>query len=675
MADPSLGEVVVTASRIKKPELAPTKPNPLSKFSSVTYSAALYMLTPEAFNTYAETGSMSELKGHGNGVYIIAQSGGINNEIEDRLLTLDGTLGAGKEGYDYYIDNIVISSVLPGGENIASIGTNVKFKIIETQGFSFLTDMIKASRELNAESEILKDQPADYEANGFNQHFVLGIKFYGYDVNGKMVTSGSPEVQGYDNGGGDGDENAVIQRYFQLKIANMKFKLDGKMVVYNVEAVIVGEQVAFGNMQGEIKETMTIRGRTVGDILSGTNDKSSKSLAEQITEAVGRSIERQQNDVEYKVSFEFLDENNKETKTGIPAARLINDATFNSKIATGSQEKSATQVNIADSYSSTSFDTQKQAIVIKGGSKISAVIDSIITKSEFVTEALNTVKTQDAEAKNVSKTATKPLQWYSVNPVVQAKGINKNKTWIYDIKFQIKPYNVFFVRSNYVGKNCVYTGPYKRYNYLFTGENTEILSYTQEYNQLYYVTSSMSTNADEAPNKTGSVPVVPKSTEKTDDIGAGLYQGAAINNSVKATLYSPGDQSMAKIKIMGDPDYLMTVTGISMAAGVNKLTGNDGSINPLSGQVLIEINFKMAIDYAEDGLMDITDKLQFYRTSKPRDAGIDGMVYRVIKVESTFSKGSFIQVLECIIVDESLLFTDGYDPSSEETDEDTDGRQ
>jgi hypothetical protein len=534
--------------------------------------------------------------------------------------------------------------------------------------------MIKASRELNAESEILKDQPDDYEANGFNQHFVLGIKFYGYDINGNIVTSGSPEVQGYDNGGGDGDENAVIQRYFQLKIANMKFKLDGKMVVYNVEAVIVGEQVAFGNMQGEIKETMTIRGKTVGDILSGTADKSSKSLSEQINDAVNRSIERNQNDVEYKVSFQFLDENNKETTTGIPAARLVNDATFSSKTATGSQEKSATQVNIADSYSSTSFDTQKQAIVIKGGSKISAVIDAIITKSEFVTEALNTLKTQDAEAKNISKTPIKPLQWYSVNPVVQAKGINKNKTWIYDVKFQIKPYDVFFVRSNYVGKNCIYKGPYKRYNYLFTGENTEILSYTQEYNQLYYVTASMSTNKDEAPNKTGSVPVVPKSTEKTDDIGAGLYQSAAINNSVKATLYSPGDQSMAKIKIMGDPDYLMTVTGISMAAGVQKLSSNDGSINPLSGQVLIEINFKMAIDYKDNGLMDITDKLQFYRTSKPKDAGIDGMVYRVIKVESTFSKGSFIQVLDCIIVDETLLFTDGYDPSSETTDEDTGGR-
>ncbi len=671
MAEP-VQEVVVTAKRI--PKAPPVKPNPLSKFSSVTHNASLYMLTPEAFNVFAETGSMSSIKGQGNGVYIVAQSGGINNQMEDRLLTLDGTLGAGKEGYDYYIDNIVISSVLPGGENSASIGTNVKFKIIETQGFSFLTDMIKASRELNATSPIMKNQPEDYEANGFNQHFVLGIKFYGYDINGSIVTSSSPEVAGYDNGGGDGDENAVIQRYFQLKIANMKFKLDGKMVVYNVEAVIIGEQVAYGNMQGEIKETITIRGRTVGEILSGGNDKGSRGLAKQINDAVARSVERKQNNIEYKVSFEFLDENNKPTTKGIPAAKLVNDATFINKAASGSQAKSAKQVTIADSYKSTSFDKSAQAVTIKGGSKISAVIDSIITKSEFITDALNTLRTQDAEAKDIKKTPTKPLQWYSVNPVATVKGIDKNKTWIYDMKFQIKPYDIQFIRSNYVGKNCVYNGPYKRYNYLFTGENTEVLSYTQEYNQLYYVTAAVSTNTDETPNKTGSVPVNKKNAVKSDDIGAGLIKGSEINDSVKATLYSPGDQSMAKIKIMGDPDYLMTTTGVSMAAGASKLSGGDGSINPLSGQVLIEINFKMPTDYnSGTGLLDITDKLQFYRTSKPKNAGIDGMVYRVTKVESTLSKGSFTQVLECIIVDESLLFTDGYE--QDDNGKDPNGRQ
>lgn len=660
-----LPAVVITAKRNKKDGPNPGKPNPLSKFSSWAYSVALYMVTPEAFNTFTETGEMSQLKGSGKGVYVIAQSGGINNKMEDRLITLDGTLGPGKEGLDYFIDDVTIKSILPGGKNQASLLTEVSFKIHEPMGFTFLRDVSRASRELNKTSPIMQSQPPDFEANGFTQHYIMGIKFYGYDINGKIITSGSPEVQGYENGGGDGDENAVLQRYFPLQISEMKFKLDGKMVTYDCAATIVGEKVAYGNMNGTITQNFTISGSTVEEILVGGSSRSSKGLAQVINNSIEDKADKKLTDLTYEIDFEFLDKNGKpDANSAIAKARLVDDTTFSNVTVAPDQSKSSDQVDISDSFGATSFDTTKSAVSVKSGQKITSVIDSIITKSKFITDALNTVKTQDIEAESISRTALKALEWYSVNPVVTAKGINKNKAWTYDIKFQIRPYDVYYIRTNYIDNTRIWPGPFKEYNYWFTGKNTEVISYVQEYNSLYYVTAAISTNAEDLPNRTGSAPVAHENTVAGDKGGPGLNKGAEINESVRGQLYSPSDQGIAKIKIMGDPDFLVTSSGVSQSTSVDKFQSIDGSINPFGGQVTIQMIFNMATDYSmkdgspfNNGLLDVTDRLQFYQTTKARDAGIKGMVFAVQQVESTLSKGVFHQTLECIIVDEELLVT------------------
>jgi hypothetical protein len=107
----------------------------------------------------------------------------------------------------------------------------------------------------------------------------------------------------------------------------------------------------------------------------------------------------------------------------------------------------------------------------------------------------------------------------------------------------------------------------------------------------------------------------------------------------------------------------MTSFGVK-STSASKFYGKDSSINPSGGQVFIQIVFNMATDYGSDGLLDITDQLQFYKTDKVKKAGIDGIVYMVVKVESTFSKGTFTQVLECLLVDEAHLVTENSKSNS-----------
>jgi hypothetical protein len=88
------------------------------------------------------------------------------------------------------------------------------------------------------------------------------------------------------------------------------------------------------------------------------------------------------------------------------------------------------------------------------------------------------------------------------------------------------------------------------------------------------------------------------------------------------------------------------------------LYGPDFSINPTSGQTFIQIVFNVASDYDENGLMDVSDKIQFYENNDVERAGIKGIVYEVRQVQSSFSRGGFTQLLDCIVVPASLLVTE-----------------
>ena len=664
------GTVTVTKQNSSEGEDSTTairspKPNPLSSFSSYTYALTLYMVTPEAYNAFIRAGgSLTELKGkEDNGIYIVAQSGGINNEYERRLLTTSGKLGLGEPGYDYFIDDLTINTLLPGGSQRATVATEIKFKIIEPQSYNFLTDIARASSRLNETSKILKDSIKNgVEPNGFNQHYILGIKFYGYDINGKPVTGESPEVAGYNNQTGNFDKNAVINRYFAIKFTNVKFRLDGRAVNYNCETLVVGEQESYSQINATIKNTFTVSGGTVGDVLNSdiTGTKGAKGLVQVVNEIIDQNKDRNLISIANKIKIEFLDENNKvTTDSPIAKSKLIDDETFTSVTAPMSPASTTKKVTIADTYKAVSIEKNKKDIPVTAGQNILHVIDNIIVKSAYITDSLKQTTTQDVEAESKDKPGISNLAWYTVNPL--ATVLSRDQTtnnWVYDITYQIKPYDIPYIRSNLPVSKSKFPGEHKLYEYLLTGKNTEIISYEQQYDNLYYMVASMTTNPDKSTqgNK-GSVPIAVQAAPQNSDPTTGDQNlGSRLPDDIRAQLYSPGDQSQAKIKILGDPDYIMTTTGV-VTSYAKKFYGKDSSINPQAGQVFIRVVFNTASDYGDNGLLDVSDKLQFYRTDRVAKAGIKGIIFMVVQVDSSFSRGVFTQTLDCLLVDESQLVT------------------
>ena len=79
--------------------------NPLGYFTSYNYQLSLYMITPDAYDAFVQSGRkdinvLNNVAGNQTaGALLIAQSGGINNTQENRAPGFN---------FDYYIDNLKI---------------------------------------------------------------------------------------------------------------------------------------------------------------------------------------------------------------------------------------------------------------------------------------------------------------------------------------------------------------------------------------------------------------------------------------------------------------------------------------------------------------------------------------------------------------------------------------
>jgi hypothetical protein len=638
------------ASTPQSPRQQLARKNPLSEFSSYTYNVSLYMVTPEAYNEYMASNEMPE-----KGAYIIAQSGGMNNQSEERGLTDDGIPGPGKQGLDYFIDDLKFVGVFPAmnGQNTATTQTECTFKIFEPMGFSFLPRLANLASFVSKESPKIQ---ATSQSGPLHMQmcYIMRVSFYGYDENGAIKKSGSS-----DSGDAFGSFGSY-ERYFPLVISNVKTNLEGKITVYEFKTTVLNERIAFGNMYGKVLSKTFIEAATVSEAIGSYDVKNKRTLIG------GLNFEQEelysQKKIEYpnKYRVEF------EKDSAIKDARLIDDAEFSKETAAMSGATRVEEVTPKLALKANSIDTNKKKLEVPQNMSVVNIMDQIITKSTYITRGLNKVNNQRIGTINKENPSIE-LEWFAIHPKVKIeKWDTKKNNWSYDITFQIKSYKVPFVRSQYVDQRTKYYGPVKKYEYWYTGKNTEVLSYTQSFNNLYYIVQPTSVNNDETSETTKTrVPIIPNADTGGNDTTGKLNGGSKINEQVRQSVYSITDQSRANIKIMGDPDFLTEQVGgsiefnrISSSNIFTQFYARRGSISPYGGQIFIEIIFKTSDDYDKNGsgLQVINDQISFYGSSEQQKIlQNEGVIYRVMKVESTLRRGQFHQTLDCIIVPPSDL--------------------
>jgi hypothetical protein len=250
--------------------------NVLDGYASYTYNIGWYLLTPPQMTVVSTNGQIDISKWS-----LLVQSGGASNQVQtasqigsaktspDPALkfttssaqTKNGTVSGEKPGrnkyftFDYYLDDLEITSQVAGEK--PGTNTEMTFKVTEPNGITLLPNLNNAVRELGA---FLNDSPAQ-------AHYCLVIKFYGWDINGNLVTvpgqtSGTPGLT-------PNNKNSIITKYYPFIIKNLNFKISNKMVEYDIICGPVSFEYASSTGFGSVPYNIEITGETVGQVLSG----------------------------------------------------------------------------------------------------------------------------------------------------------------------------------------------------------------------------------------------------------------------------------------------------------------------------------------------------------------------------------------------------------------------
>lgn len=612
--------------------------NSLSKFSSYTYKLSMYALTADNVNDFSRTGKWDTSK-----LELMIQSGGMNTSLDAPRSKWFN--------YDFGIDNVEIVSIISSKvTGAATHSYDFKFQVFEPYAMTLPSRLVYLHRDLRRRSSIVKDIDQDIDA--VNMPFLLVIRFFGYDANGELMdASDSVSLSPYT----ETNDRGAFERAFPLLITKLSFRLDNKVTVYDIQARLINE-VFYGTKRGIVDAPITISADTVAAAIGGSPG-TSNGLLDQINKHL-KSLTGTNNEDkrigladEYRIVFK---------DASIANASMVDKNNWTKETTPLASVNNTSQVNAKKSVETTTASRSKRTFEVAPGTPILTAIDQIITQSTYVSDALksNTIESPPplaGERGVVNNPNPKKMFWYNITPSVEIIGQDPiRKDFAYRVTYYVNKYAVPFVKSMYIDGYSPYPGPKKIYNYYYSGQNTEILSYEQQYNLLYFTTIASVTDAGIEFNSTGA-PAQPKPTTGADATGkkASKFELA---NTLKTYLYSPGDQLQARIRILGDPDFLLTSSDLL----ATRYFAPEGSrtITPDLEPVFIEIGFKQVEDYGvsgaypakfnNDGLLSPNNNIVFWDYPPEIAKQCEGrMIYHLYRITSRFNDGKFTQELTC----------------------------
>lgn len=674
--------------------------NLLNNFASYTYSISIYIMSKEDLRRLVTTKRkfipsyqlLMQSAGAPVGAGASApNSDAGNNEMESQ----NEIFIQGRNQFfplDYYIDDVRLTSLINGrGTRSAHNVFEMKFKITEPNGLTFFDNLVAATKKFAG---------AGANQNYAAQNFLMVIRFYGYDINGKLV-AGSSVLQ---DSSGVSDRDAIVEKFIPFQFTNIKFKLDNNLVTYDCEAVCPQNLIASGSQRGVIPNSIELTGTTVKDILLGNqtaatntqsgnvnnrqeidpadlgalNEATSSAQTNTTTTVVGGSgptqnqapatanaapaptfanglvdfLNRQAQEQKTKGIFEQADEYDIvivdqaiQSATVVPPGQLDKTDTPLLNPQTAGQGLNGARQNM--------LPTARSVRAIAGRSIIS-FIDQLVRNSSYIYNQQTKIIEIDQNGKEVDIANGTPAQstaWYRIGLQAEPKEYDyKRNDYAYKITYQINMYKVNDLKSDYFPQSR-YQGVHKQYKYWFTGENTDVLDYEQDYNYLYYIVVN---SRQPAPNRTSNWRDYQKRAFQTRSDQSDQGAKRKINEpsaSAASYLYSPSDTATARLKILGDPAWIQQGELWSGVQGSRFLYGAflpDGTINYESQEVLFEVVFNTPVDYnLTTGLMD-PGQNNYGANRNQGEAGQASQtyVYRAIQCVSTFSGGSFTQDIE-----------------------------
>lgn len=227
--------------------------NLLDNYASYTYNIGWYLLTP-AQAAIVYTNSKLDISQWS----LLVQSGGASQEKSDSSQGTSTIPTPNRNNYfnlDYYLDDLEIETQLAG--KAPGTNTSITFKVFEPNGLTLLPNLNNAVRTFYQ----------DTDAAPNSAHYCLVIKFYGWDINGNLITD--PAKNNGTPGAAPNNTNSIITRYYPFVMTFFHYKLSNKLVEYEITGTPAPFQYATSTATGSLPYNIEISGQTVKQILSG----------------------------------------------------------------------------------------------------------------------------------------------------------------------------------------------------------------------------------------------------------------------------------------------------------------------------------------------------------------------------------------------------------------------
>ena len=664
-----LPTITVSATRISSilvPKPGPPIPNPMHKFASWTYSVSLWWLGLEDYARLMAQedvdGAMAFAPTKGNS-FVLAEDGGIypNQRVPNTL------------GVNYNIQSVSFTTTIaPGRQNRSTNMIEGKITIVEPYGVTFIDSLVLASFD------------GTRHRNYTQQPLMLQIDFKGYDDDGKPVPA---------------DQLALYRKRFPIRILTCKLDVSSGGSQYDISFTATGAVAHMPEMATTPKD-FNITAGTVREFFDQLGDQITQFNVDYILKGKAAFADGLKFDYDDKIGdSKIVDELNVKFTEGNPSSKKID---FKKKRFSIPAKTSMIDI-VTKVLSQSNYFIVDQKLGRSG---------AINTASTNLTTIFNYFK-MTSEVKYIGVSADRTAHENVFDPV--------RNTLPQQVTLKIRQYPTWSGKHPLQNNQLADPRPYsiKKYNYLFTGKNTDVVDFKLEFNSTYYTAMLAYTSAVPATNiskstkdeneleslgNAGYVPIVtpvvlgnfipgmlttpnptpnrivPQANDASLSAGL-LNQSDAVKVAdVTRSIYSglTGDMVAVTLTIVGDPtlikqDDWLYIPSPSRAALYNDIDGtnqadfatNYGHVRTDTGELIVDIVINSPIDIDIDVPGEFGNKGLAFPNPNSYQSLFSGQ-YKIILIENIFSAGKFEQKIELVrYLNSSLIssFPQGEDAS------------
>ena len=652
-------KILELSGNAKRPFL---RPNVLHKFASYNTIFTLSgitekeiqnqsFLTNSPHDIIARTGGISDPKlTTGNLAKKTGDKDALDRLVQDRynkfVEDYKDSISILERAHDIFFENVnMLSTVGPNAERNLANFTKMEFQIHEPYGVTFI-EKVRAATALNGYDDY-QDAP-----------LLLTIEFKGTDENGKPVPA----------------EGLI--RKIPILIVRVDFDVNVGGAQYNITAVpytdlAFDDRFKFPRTTLDVKATnpqeWTVKIQSLlKKALEKEKEANLRELIDDYKFIIDDEVKRIGGDYKEQVKSVW---NQDDDPSGLNSDFYTPPPKI--KLANGKAETTTNLVKFFEDAVREAYGYQRLAndfwttYLERAG-----VID---TGKKITDEQLKNIVNSD----NFEKTliGNQYVDWFKIKATVQTdteKFDNITKMHKKTIIFRAMPYKVHILKLIKPGVSIKRVDfsklVRKEYNYIYTGENTDVQNLRINYKSAYYMRNVFDAKANEGIFSTVSdawqkIFGVEKYPEPTKQIRQ--YPSVIKNRSSIETVAGEGqraqeffdyltnpeaDMIRVEMDILGDPAYICQDMYVPLDQQGNNKISNKGDYNSSlesfnADQIspLVLIRYRIPDDISDkDGLM-FSEKA----TYRDEDLFFNG-IYQVVKVESKFDNGQFLQTLTCV---------------------------